>query len=829
MSGKRISKKVRAGLYTCVCTGVLLASPALAQVSPEKTYIVDLPALRLDRSLTQLARQTHISIDFSTFNLKAIKHPAVLGLFTLEDALSAVLKDTAYTFAQVGPGAYRIVLAQKQVTLATTKPAIPKVTIKLFPDETIIVRATKRAGVASRLPMSISVTDSDELEMLQITDTNALATHTAGMSSTNLGPSRNKIFIRGISDGSFTGRQQATIGAYLDNIRLNYNEPDPYLQLEDVDHVEVLRGPQGTLYGAGSLGGLYRVITNAPDLGKYSATLNLGTSLTRNGGQNGRISATINLPLVSDTLAFRITGYLNHTAGYIDDIRLEKNNVNTTNVFGTRARILLNIGENWQINAGLNFQDVIADDTQYFINSLGPYKRDNYVKEPHEDDFINPYADIKAAYHWGDFVSSTSLVHRTIGDEVDASTAVPIIAALPTTPSVFKMNRTINMITNETRLVSRSGGRFDWLVGGFISQRHETYGSTLTIPGSAPSLVGGAINGDVAFREGRRERTNEIAAFGETTLHLPLRLDLTTGLRWFHSAERTRALIDGSLGTKPVLRAGKSKDKGFTPKIVLSYQLNDQNLLYVQRTEGYRPGGINLNSPDSVFFENDETDKENGKDLRFEPDKLKMYETGGKFELADGRLQVDISAFTFKWNDIQSDQILPDGFSFILNAGYIRSRGVELDVRVNPMPGLNIDGNIAFNDADLVIANPFLGANPNNQLPSIPQLAGGVSAEYTWAAWADNSWHFGADFSYTGNAHLTFSSLDNRHSQRTKILNARLALENPSHWQASVYVRNITNEKANTFAFGNPFSFRQRSQHTPPVPQTFGIAFSRTF
>ncbi len=823
--------RISGAVFFCLLPGLiavaLLGTPALVQAAAIKTYIVDLPALKLERSLTQLARQIDISIDFSAIDLKADKQQAIIGLFTQEEALGAILRDTQYSFVKAGTGAYRIILAPPKHKLPHAKSKSSTGGEAQNTEETIIVRATKRAGVASRLPMSISVTNGDELELLQITDTNALALHTAGMSSTNLGPSRNKIFIRGISDGSFTGRQQATIGAYLDNIRLNYNEPDPYLQMEDVDHVEVLRGPQGTLYGAGSLGGLYRVITNAPVMNKYFASIRLGTSFTKNGGLNGRLSSTINIPLLDDKLAVRVTGYLDHMTGYIDDNRLGEKNVNTTNVFGARGRIMWNIGDNWQMTAGLNFQDVIADDTQYYQTDLGPYQRKNYIREPHEDDYYNPYVDLKAAYQWGDFVSSTSLVHRTIGDVTDASTAIPVITGLPVIASPFDMNRTINMLTNETRFVSRTGGRFDWLIGSFVSQRHETYVSTLTVPGSASLLVGGAVDGDIRFSENRQERTNEVAAFGEATAHLPLRFDLTAGIRWFHSDERSRAVIGGSLGANRVTRSGKSKDRGFTPKYVLSHRLNDQSLLYVQRTEGYRPGGINLNSPDSVFFENDET--ENDQDQRFEPDKLIMYESGGKFAFARGDLQIDFSAFTFKWNDIQSDQILPDGFSFILNAGYIRSRGLELDVRVRPMPGLKIDGNIAFNDADLVIANPFLGANPNNQLPSIPQLAGGVSTEYTWSAWADNSWQLSTDFSYTGKSHLTFSSLDNRHAQRSRILNARLALDSPSGWQASLYVRNILNEKANTFAFGNPFSFRQTLQHTPPVPLTVGMSLNVEF
>ncbi|PHS21926.1 MAG: hypothetical protein COA85_12295 [Robiginitomaculum sp.] len=827
MAGRVFPKTILSGLRAGTFGIALTGSATVAIAQSEKSYIIDLPTLSLDQSLTHLARQIRISIDFSTYDLNQTKRPAILGLYTLENALNAVLTGTGYTYNQIGPGAYRIIRVVKKAESRQHDQLDLKAAASPFSDDMIIIHATKRAGVAARLPLSLSITDSAQLERLQITDTNSLALHTAGMSSTNLGPSRNKIFIRGISDGSFTGRQQATIGAYMDNIRLNYNEPDPYLQLEDVNHVEVLRGPQGTLYGAGSLGGLYRVVTNAPDMERYTATMNLETSLTKNGGKNGRVSATINVPLKKDQMALRVTGYLNHNAGYIDDVRLGLNNVNTTDVFGARARILWNVGERWELKAGMNFQDVIADDTQYFLQNVGTYKRENFVREPHEDDYFNPFVELKGRFGWGEIISTSAFIHRSIGDETDASLGVPLLTSLPVIPSVYKQVRKINMITNETRLVSRLGGRLDWLVGGFISKRLENYTSALTIPGSAAALPGGARSGDVAFSEQRHERTEELAAFGETIWHLPYDINLTGGVRWFYSDEQTRADIDGALGTAAVMRNGNSRDSGFTPKAAISWQASESTFFYAQRSQGYRVGGINLNSPDGVFFEDDSGDVDEDNDQTFEPDKLTMYEIGGKFSSQRGRIKLHVSAFTFKWNDIQTDQILPNGFSIILNAGYAQSRGVDFDISLEPIPGLTVNANLSLNDPDLVIVNPFLGSRVNDHLPGIPTIAGSINAEYIWSAGGEKQWVASADYSYNGRSQLTFARTDDRDAQSSNMLNFRLALENPSQWKIGLYVRNIFNEKANTFAFGNPFSFRQNLHHTPPVPQTIGISFKR--
>ncbi len=822
----------------CAALGLVLSlPPTAARAAPERTYIIDLPSLSLEKALTRLARQTRISLDFSGLDLGKARRAPILGIYTLDEALDAVLAGSGYGWQKAGPGAYRIVVApRKPAPHKTIRQGVQLASASddLLPD-TIIVRATKRAAIAKRLPMSLSVVNGPRLDALQITDTNALAQHVAGMTSTNLGPSRNKIFIRGISDGSFTGRQQATIGAYLDNVRLNYNEPDPYLQLDDVDHVEVLRGPQGTLYGSGALGGLYRVITNKPDLQNYTADLKAGASLTKSGGANTRLSATVNMPLVRDRMALRVTGYLDHNGGYIDDVNLGLNNVNTTDVFGVRARMLLDVRENWEIHAGLNFQDVISDDTQYFLESLGPYKRANLVREPHEDDFVNPHADIKGMFGWGDIVSSTALVHRSIGDTIDASKGVPKLTGLPVAPSPFEIDRVIDMITNETRLVSRNGGRLDWLLGAFFSRRRETYTSSLIIPGSASALPGSAISGDTAFSEKRRERTHEIALFGESTLHVLPRLDITGGLRWYRSNEQSRSTIDGALGTAPVMRTGVSRSSRFTPKAVLSYQASEHVLLYGQVSQGFRPGGINLNSPDSALLEAEdmeepgEVEETNGTDQTFDPDKLTMYEAGGKFTLLDQRLHITLAAFTLKWIGIQSEQILPDGFTFILNAGNAQNKGLEFTMHYAPTARLSVEANLSFNDDDLTLANPFFGAKPNGQLPSIPKLSGGAAVQYRWPAWDGKSWIFDADYTYSGKANLTFSSADNRLAERSNLLNARLALEAPGRWQGAVFVNNIMNDKENTFAFGNPFSFRQNLHTTPPVPRTVGITLKRHF
>ena len=582
------------------------------------------------------------------------------------------------------------------------------------------------------------------------------------------------------------------------------------------------------------MGGVYRVLTNPPDLTDYSVALNLDTSFTKRGSQNGRISATVNLPLIKDRLAFRITGYGDYNAGYIDDIRLNKENINATNVFGTRLRMLWNVTQQWEVLAGLNFQDVIAKDTQYYVHEAGEFVRANYVPEPYGDDYINPYIDIKGQFRWGEIVTSTAFIHRIIDTQTDASLAVPLIAGLPVTPSPFVQSREVNMASNETRFVSRLGGSLDWLLGSFIAQRNERFTSSLTIPGSGQVLPGGATDADIAFSERRITRVNELALFGEATWHFPFDIDVTGGVRWFYSNEEVTARIGGALGTGITTRNGTNIDTGFTPKAVISYRRNDNSMFFAQISQGYRVGGINLNSPESVFFEDginiasDDPDNDQSEDL-FEPDRLTMVEAGGKFSFDNERLQINLSAFRFYWADIQTDQILPTGFATILNAGYAQSKGVEIDIMFQPIPALSLDMNFSYNDPDLVVTNPFLSSQPDDHLPMIPKLAGGIIAQYTINTISGHKWTLSGDYTYTGRSQLTFAQVDNRNTDPSNMLNLRITVERPDQWQAAIYLRNVLDETNNTFAFGNPFSFRTKVLHTPPVPQTIGIVLSRKF
>ena len=152
---------------------------------------------------------------------------------------------------------------------------------------------------------------------------------------------------------------------------------------------------------------------------------------------------------------------------------------------------------------------------------------------------------------------------------------------------------------------------------------------------------------------------------------------------------------------------------------------------------------------------------------------------------------------------------------------------MDFDIALSPLPGLTVNANFSYNDPDLVIVNPFLGSQINDHLPGIPTMAGSINAEYNWSAGGERHWVLSVDYTYNGRSQLTFARIDNRDSQASDMVNFRLALENPSRWKVGLYVRNIFDEKTNTFAFGNPFSFRQNLQHTPPVPRTIGVSFRR--
>ncbi len=836
----------------------------------------DLNRAPIGKTLVEFAKQADISIGMPRLSYRDGHTRPLKGSYALEDALVRILAGTPYTFRLLPSGSIRIV----------RKPEAPvgvpngELGSDIDDDgrqfiEEILVSATKRVDAVQDLPYSIGTISGHQQEQLRAASTSDIVHRISSITATSQGSGRNKIVIRGLSDGAFSGRTQSLVSTYMDYTRVTYNAPEPSFRLADIERVEVLRGPQGTLYGSGAIGGLYRIVTRKPDLDEMEMRISSALSITENGDTSEDVTGMINIPIIDDALAVRSVAYYQKDGGYIDDVRLGIPNVNRTRTWGGRFAVAIKPGENWNFRLGTNLQTHAADDTNYYNGDLGRLERDNYLREPRDDRLLQIYGTIDAGFGWGDIVSSTSWMSRDIDTIFDGSFAVPKLIGLDVTPSAFSIQRDIETITHETHLRSRPGGRAEWLAGAFFSRRNETVGSSLTIEGAAQDLPFGPT--DTIYSERLMDDLDEVAVFGELTYYLNRKLSVTGGLRWFHYNDDATSDIDDA-GTDPIVHAaGQQKKSGFTPKFVLAYHADENLMLYAQFSQGYRVGGINLvgirpldeialptnpgvptagtSAPDDsgtpgadpgVPTEDPVPPIDSGILDNFDSDELTNIELGLKSHHLGDRLVFNASVFYATWDKIQSTQFTFEGLPDIGNVGDARNMGIEVDFLYRHDRNFELQASVSWNDSKITrtIDGKF-GTQVGLPLPGAPDFSVGMAMRYDIDLTDKLMASIGADYSYVGGADLLFDKNNSPRMDAYHLANMRFSLQN-HRWGLSLFINNLFNSKANIFAFGNPFSLealgsiiepdivaslglRTGNQYTPPRPRTIGLEVSWAF
>jgi outer membrane receptor protein involved in Fe transport len=620
-----------------------------------------------------------------------------------------------------------------------------------------------------------------------------------------LGSGEDKLFVRGLTDSVLPGLSDSIVGVYLDESRIVDDAPDPNLRLVDVDRVEVLRGPQGSLYGAGSLSGLVRIVTNKPDFNTFAATARASVSSTDHGGVSREFNGVLNLPLVPDELALRIVAYDDDQTGYIDETRLRLSDTNDTRSEGGRAQLGWNLNDAWNIIASVALQNTKAADSQYYLKSSPPLTRDNFLLEPHGDDFLQAGVTANGALGWAKIVTNTSFVDRNLNNRFDASTAWPLLTGFSLGPAPFDYTRQLRSFTHETRLSSTGDGSWEWVAGLFLAHRDEDFSSNLSGPNAAGQVV-------IARAEVREDRANEAALFGEVTHYFDSNWSVVLGARIFDASRKAFASGSGFLFTSSNTFNGTNHQTGFAPKAVVEYRPSASTTLYAQYSEGYRLGGLSADGPTGAV---------SGPENRFASDELHNYELGSKFAMWGGSAILDASTYYVTWNKVQTDQIAPDGAFYILNAGTVHDLGMEVEVALRPLRCLTLRGNFFWNNVNLSNTNPLL-AGGEGVLPGAPDVTAGISARYDFKIGESSDGFASLDYSYVGVSHLGFGE-NTQTMGGYRLANARAGFQR-GPWEFTLFVENFTNDRGNTFGFGNPFDLNRGPQVTPPRPRTIGVA-----
>ena len=733
------------------------------------------------------------------------------GVYGLSDALARLLAGAPCAWRIVDAGTVRVTpLAGPPRIVAAGAPLITE----------LLVTARKRPERLDTLPAGVSVISGDQLRATGAGDARDTAGQLVGLLMTNLGPGRDKLLIRGLSDGAFTGRARSTVSTYLDDTPINYNAPDPDLKLADIERVETVRGPQGALYGSGALAGVYRIVANKPDLDRYAGGLQATVASTAGGSPSQEADGYLNIPLAKGRAALRLVGYYDLLGGYLDNVSLRLSNVDSTSRQGGRITLRMTLDDRWTIDATGVVQRLRSQDTQYTTATAGRGRRANQVREASDNDFSEVALSLRGALGGADLAASTSYVQHDYASLYDATAAAAVFSETGASLGIYSESARIRRLVQDVVLTSSGDGPVSWLVGAYASSSIERTPSSLGIlVGGGASTAPQALTALTrVYNEARRDKLRELAAYGEATWRFAPGWTAAIGARTFQTALKVNADI---VGAPPAQSRAVSETRTFTgvsPKVSLQYQFADGTLIYGIYTQGFRPGGIN-----STGFLTIRPSRST-----FEPDQLRNFEIGAKGRFMDRRLVVRAAAFYDLWSNIQSDQYRLSGLAYTANVGDARIGGLETEVAYDWDFGLSVQANALYSQPRFTRTNPNFANTLGSGLPGAPPASGGLLVRYERTLRDGLTLRLVGEANYVGRTRLTFDPALS--SKTDAVVNAELLAEIAGrHWTAGLFIANPTDASGNTFAYGNPFTFGQVRQVTPQRPRTIGLRLSAAF
>ncbi|WP_158913427.1 TonB-dependent receptor [Caulobacter sp. S45] len=674
--------------------------------------------------------------------------------------------------------------------------------------------AAKRDVAAFDLPGSVTQVDADRLSATDSLDIRDLRLLASGMTVTNLGPGRDKVLLRGLSDGAFTGHTQSTVGIYWEETPTTYNAPDPDLRLVDVQSVEVLRGPQGTLYGAGAIGGVVSIVPNKPAFDRASGSLSATGAATASGAPSAAGEGVFNTPLLDGKAAVRLVAYGEEDGGYIAEPLLGVTHSNGVQRVGVRGAFSFKPTPDWIVTLGNTYQDIYSADTQYTTGGADSLARDTQVREPHDNDFEQAYLDISGRGGWGDVRAVTSFIHHEFDSRYDATDALADFGGPAGAPAAYDDDTLIRLTSQELDYHPPAWGRLKLLMGAYGAYGDEHEQTRLGLTTGAPAL----------YTEDRTDRLVDLALFGEADYALSSRFDLTLGLRAFYAQRRTVSSVVEGGDRDPF--SGSTSMHDVAPKLSLQYRIAPSAMAYILASEGYRASGFNTAGTIGQAFSPQGGQQPN---RTYQPDTLWNYEIGAKVQAFDGRLDARTAVYYDIWRKLQADQFLPSGLAYVANVGDAQVYGWEWEVSVKPIKRLTLQLGALFTAPDLHEVDPTFAAGRSDfTLPGVPRRSINGQVGYDLPLGNEHTLSFDATAVYVGHSYLFFGP--QRSATMGDYLDARIsaAFKWP-RWALTLFVENPANNRADTFAFGNPFSLAAAPQTTPLRPRTIGLTVKRDF
>jgi iron complex outermembrane receptor protein len=641
--------------------------------------------------------------------------------------------------------------------------------------EEITVTARLREETLQDVPFSVAAPTEDVLRSRGADNIEGVAANVAGFTVQNLGPGQSQVAMRGVSAGQIVRDQPGVkeqVGIYLDDSVISLSLFTPDIDLFDVSRVEVLRGPQGTLFGSGSESGTVRYITNQPELGLSRYFGEANASVIDGGGPGGSAKAAANVP-IGTTAAMRFAAYYTRYGGFIDAVQPSlriKSDVNSGDRAGARWAFRFQPNADLTITPRVLYQEVRmdgwnrADAYNILANpftttrpavTLGSYQQFTQLKEPFTDKF--GLGDLNIKYKFGDLAltSITSYTHRDVLVVRDATALTASITggSIGLPPNVYTLNAPLDdatkasVFTEELRLSGKTK-TFTWLGGAFFMHMNRHYGQNLLVSGfeelSGIPTQGLAAPRDVLFFSDLRYKLDQFALFSEGTWSVTDRLDLTGGLRYYHFKENRTQIFDGIFGNGDtghslVSQPGTIKADGLAPRVMASYALSHETKLNSQVSKGFRLGGIN--DPLNVPLCTPSDLRTFGGHTTWKDETLWNYEVGSKSTILGGHGSLNVAAFYMDIRDLQATVTAGSCSSrVVFNVPKAQSPGIELEFTAAPTKNFDFAVSSSFTDSKLESTLTSTDANGNvsvvsgikkgNRLPTVPRFQGVAAATF---------------------------------------------------------------------------------------------------
>jgi outer membrane receptor protein involved in Fe transport len=769
-----------------LAAGAAIASSSGIAEAREARRSIDLRAATLPEALAELSRETAAS--FGTEGpLPDLRTPAIRGEMTIAEALSRLLANSDYAAKRVGSVAWRIVRRPDTTTtprsMASAQPAASQAPAP------IIVTGTKQSQPLADLPMALSVVQPEHLRRLDpAADTSWLSGEIDGLTLTNLGPGRNRMFLRGVADSPFNGESQSTVAVVLDDARLTYAAPDPDIRLVDVNRVEVLKGPQGALYGTGALGGIYHIVTNRPELDKTSLTASIGGEAVAQGGVGYSGSAVANLPLAS-AAALRLVGYSAHEPGWVDTGTRSNSNTGTT--LGARAGIAVDTGGQWRLDLTAFGQWLTSRDSQY-VYSPGARSRPAQVAEPHDNDLRHLSGRLERHSDDVDISFSSGFTWHEVGDSLDATFGAGSFGLLH--PRSLTDDHIYRVWDSEIRIAAQTKG-VAWLIGlSHVSSRQERTLSLLDDTNSQSLTV-----------DAEHRSSTDTAAFGNVSAPLSGPFTLSLGARLFHSVVSQSGSLLASTA------ADERRRDGVTPSASLSWEPKPGRLIFIRYGTAFRQGVIGITA--------------SGAPQALKDDVLATIEAGWR-ETLPGGLQLDIGSYFTWWKNLQSDILLPSGLIGTQSAGDAQIAGLEAAFDGRVTSNWSLHGGISIVHSQLVKATFGLAVD-DSRLPVVPDYTLRGAIEYEGRVGRASA-NIRMQLRYLGPARLSFDPALDR--PMGNVLESSVqARFDVADWAIYADISNLFGNSSDTFAYGNPLRFPTQEQVTPQRPFSISLRLMRNF